>query len=261
MQINFLKISIMAIALMISANTLIAQFGDSSDPFSQTITVDELINSNINAMGGAQNISNIKGVKLDMEVSARGRSGINEILIDGTGNYKMVSKMGERTDAIIINGGKGWNVATDSTVIEMAAPQVNQFVQQIEMQVQTIKSPLFGYNPNNTNAEYAGIENRKGVAYHKLEMSPKAAPTQKQFLYINPTTYFVDYLEMPSPQGKLQIVFDDYKRTSNISAPMSITSKLDGNIQNMIKLKNVKINPKFSAEEFQIPKPKEDEQK
>lgn len=143
-------------------------------------TVDEIINKNITAMGGASKLATLKTVKMEGNMNTQGidvpltitkkhLAGLRlDLEIMGTSNYQLA------------NTTKGWvfmPVMQHTEPQEMTAEQHKSVQSQFDVQ-----GPLFNYKEKGYTAEYAGTEKVDGKDAHKLKVVKSG----------NTVYYFVD---------------------------------------------------------------------
>jgi hypothetical protein len=143
-------------------------------------TVDEIINKNIEAMGGKDKLTALKTVKMTGSMSVQGtdisitmtKSHLVGMRLDmeimGTSNYQ------------IINAKQGWvfmPVMGMTEAKEMDAEQYKSFSSQMDIQ-----GTLFNYKEKGSTIELAGTEKVDGAEAYKLKVTLQSGKTVNYFI-------------------------------------------------------------------------------
>jgi|GEM_PF-6552401 len=247
----FTAVTLIIVCLLFSTSSY-SQFSEGE----LTVDLDEIIRLNLQAMGGISNIEKIKDVKVVLEVDSPYLKGENTLWIDDNERFRMDAKTNGMTSSIVINGEKGWANNTNGGVDIIPPEYLNNMKSQFISQLETFKSPLYGYDPKNSKARYIGDENKDGFSYRKVSISANDDPDMNTNVFIDPATNYVRFLVRETPQGKQEIVLDSYKRVGGVLLPHVITSKFNGQLQSKLTVKSIDLAPKFDSGIFEELKPK-----
>ncbi len=174
---KLLRIILLAVIAML--NGVIVQ--------AQSQNADDIINKNIEAVGGKEKISAIKTVytEYDMDVMGNQASGVSYI-VNGKGYKSEIDLGGQKIVQVITDkGGWGINPLAGQTAPE-DLPEEQVKASQVQLQV---GGPLFNYVEKGNSAELQGRENMGDVQTYKIKLTTKEGLEFTYFL--DPDTYYI----------------------------------------------------------------------
>jgi hypothetical protein len=179
--------------------------------FSQS--ADDIINKNLDAMGGKDKLATLKTVYEETSTSAMG----NELpgktwFINGQGFRSEINAMGSSI-VTVITKDTGWmvNPLTGNTNPQpLPAEAVKQSIARLDLRGQFLNYAQHGYT-----ATLQGSEKVNGKDCYKIKLSK---PGEGDVLYfVDATTYFVDKVSSSAKVNgsdiTADVLFGDYKKT------------------------------------------------
>jgi hypothetical protein len=212
-----------------------------------------LIAKNIEAMGGKGRISAMDNMKVVFDAQSPQLMGEITIWVKDGENYRMDVSQGKEfpVNSLIVTPTIGMGNNPQGGIDTLRPEALSAYRGQFINQTSIFKSPLYGYDPQNTIADYVGMENRDGKKYHVVEVAPVEMAAQKSKIYIGEKDYFVNYIVTQAQGGEIVVELTDYKNSDGISYPGNITSKYNGQVQNSFKLKELQVKPTYPKGLFQ----------
>ena len=149
-------------------------------------TVDEIVNNNINAMGGKEKLLAIQSLHLTGVASFNGNEITTEIYKVQDKLYRSETNFGMGTIAILVTGDKGWmkNPRGSGNFEAMPAEQVKAMQSQMDC-----VSPLVDYAAKGHKAELIGKEDVDGTGCYKIKLTLKSGSEINYF--IDPKTWYI----------------------------------------------------------------------
>ncbi len=213
-------------------------------------TTDEIVSKHIEAVGGKENWTKVKSMRIEMTIKEEG----NEVKIIST----QIDRKAKRAD-ISFTGMKGYSILTEKEGWEfmpfggmtkpepMTAEDIK--IGQDDLQLQ---DEFITYKDLEKKLEYIGKDDVDGTECLKLKMTCKDA--RETTFYIDPANYFVikqvEKVKVNGQEEESTSMFSNYKKIEGgIFYPMSILS--DG--ANM-EITKVEVNPTIDESIFSLPK-------
>ena len=230
-----------AIALFSCANT-----------FAQT--VDELVNKNIQAHGGADKLKAIKSVKMSGKMSMQG--GMEAPFVF---EKKRPDKL--RIEFIVqgITGIQAYDGATAWALMpftgskdpqKMTADDTKDMVEQADFD-----GPLVDYKAKGNTIEYVGKEDVEGTEAHKLKLTLKNGNVR--YLYLDPDTGLemkaTAMIKREGVETSVDSFFGDYKEVNGMTFPFSIEQKVKGQPGPQFTVEKVELDVDLQDSLFVMP--------
>jgi hypothetical protein len=189
-----------------------------------TLTVDQLVEKNIEAKGGAAALAAIQTIRFE------GRLLINQgqVELKYTETKKRPGKA--RTDAVLqgmnlvqaYNGSSGWKIFPifgRKDPEKMSADESKSLIEEAE-----IGGPLENWKADGKTVTYLGTEDVEGTAAHKLKVVRKNGDTS--YVYLDPD-YFLEIrvIDQRTEQGarvEVETELGDYEKVNGVYFPFSI---------------------------------------
>ena len=197
----FKKITALSLAIGFSCATLFAQ------------TAADIINKNIDAMGGREKLSKLVSVYEENTTAVMGQNLESKVwVVNGKGMRTEMEMMGAKIITVMTKD-TGWMsnpMMGNGDPQPLPMQQVKQAAARMDLRGQFINYVAMGYK-----ATYMGKETVDGKPTYKVQLSK---PGEGTFLYyIDATTYYVDKLDVTASSNGNQftssMTFTNYKKT------------------------------------------------
>ena len=216
----------------------------------QAQTADEVIQKYATAMGGLENFTKLKSVKMTGTVTTQGMDlPITVQVINGRAMRTDVEVMGQ-TITNSYKDGKGWKINPlqgGSTATDVTGSELNDFKTQ-----SYLASQLMDYKARGYTAELLGQETVEGATANKIKLTTE---DKKE------TTYFIDAKtsliiksitkrEMMGQEVEIETFFGDVKDFGGVKFTTSRTQKADGQVFQEIHFDKVELNAPIDEKVF-----------
>jgi len=207
-----------------------------SHSFAQT--ADEIIQKNITARGGMDNVKKISSVKMSGSINANGQDiDVVMTILNNKGMRQDITIAGMANYTIITPAG-GWNyfpVGGQTKPEAMTADDVKQAVDQLELQ-----GPLVDYAAKGHKVEYVGKDQVEGTDCYKLKVTHKSG--MEETVYIDASNYYliraVDKVKVNGKEQEATINYSNFQKLpEGIMFPMTV-----GSGQGDVTFKSVEMN-------------------
>ena len=218
-------------------------------------TADDIVNKNIEAMGGKAKLSQLKSVHMELNQEVMG----NEVpasvtIVEGKGFRSEADAMGQKVVQVITTTG-GWmiNPMMGSTTPQaIPAEQLKQAQDQIYA-----TGALFNYAAKGNTVELQGQEKVGDVNAYKLKVTNKEG--SETTYYIDPNTYYIIEVsktgEMMGKPVTITVTNSDFQKTpEGYVVPRTMKTDLGGQFSLTTKVTKVDINPTVDTTIFEMPK-------
>jgi hypothetical protein len=191
--------------------------------FAQGQTIDEIVNSHINALGGKENLNKIQNIVMEGNLNYQG----NDVAM----TFTVVSNKLNRRD-INAGGMHGFDMITDKEgwtympFFGMQSPEAKPADEVKENQADLdITGPLVDYVAKGHKAELMGKEAIGGTTCHKIKMTLAGGKTL--LVFIDPASYMIvrtiDKRNTNGQKTDLQTDYSDYKDVEGVKMAFGIT--------------------------------------
>jgi outer membrane lipoprotein-sorting protein len=176
-------------------------------------TADDIINKNIEAMGGKDKLSSIKTLYIEYDMDAMGNQGSGvTYIVNGKGFRNEVDFGGQKAiECITDKGGWGVNPFMGKPTPEAMPEDV---VKARQGQFDLV-GPLFNYAAKGNTVELQGHETLNGVNAWKLKLKDKQG--NEGTFWIDPTTYYIlkttNKASINGQDVETTVVFSNYTKT------------------------------------------------
>lgn len=212
-------------------------------------SVDEIIERNIQANGGLQNLNSVNSLRMTGKMRLTLISGIElPIIIEQKRPNRWRMEFNVFGTTIV--------ETFDGVQIGVVTPTGN-FLSEKELasfsaeDYADFDGPLIHYRTKGNKVEYVGEESVNGVKAHKLKVTLKN--DHVQYIYLDKKTYLeVRITSKQNESGaEYEINLGDYKRVGGLILPHTIDYKGDPLMQK-ITIGHVEINPKIEDSRFVV---------
>jgi hypothetical protein len=217
-------------------------------------TADEIVSKYAAAIGGLDNFSKVKTLKLSGTMSAQGNDANITLQIINTKAVRVdIDVMGQSiTNAY--KDGKGWQI---NPLMGMTTASDMPDAQLPDMKTQTyVANQLINYKTRGFKIELLGDETVDGVKTKKIKLTPDTG---------SPTTYFIDantYLIVKSvitrkdPSGEdveIETYYTDLKDVNGLKFFMTRTQKVGGEVVQEFHFDKVELDTPMDEKIFDKP--------
>ncbi|PTM08624.1 MAG: outer membrane lipoprotein-sorting protein [Bacteroidetes bacterium] len=248
-------IKLLLVALVVTAFTQV-----------QAQTADEIVNNYLEAIGGKEQLSKIKSIKMLGTINAQGMEIPIEMVNTSNGSaYVQIEFQGQKMKQLVSNGTKAWTMNMMAQKMEEIPSDMSKIM--IE-EFKDFPNPFINYNEKGYKIELIGEETQEGTACYKVKlakpnMTIDGEEVQNVSFYYFDTENFVPIMvesEVPAGPAKGQIMktpLSDYQEVDGVYFPFSTVA------QGMpMTYSKIEINPVVDAKAFEVaeekPAPTED---
>ena len=220
-------------------------------------TADQVVEWNIKAMGGRENLNAVKTRKMVASMEMQGIEMVTTIFHMLPNFFRTETNIMGKTAISAFNGIEGWSLnpmTGRETVVKMTADEVKSSKEQSHFH-----GSLFEYKSHNSTIELAGEEDVDGAAaYHiKLTTSDKDVI----HYYIDKESHFVVKQKMKmkmedGSESESEVLFSNFQTTNGITMAHSMENVNQYMGQTMklpISIKSVEYNMNLDLALFQNP--------
>lgn len=215
-------------------------------PSYKSQSLDEIVTKHIEAVGGKENWSKIKTLKIERNMKAQGADIKFTIYqIDKKAMRQDISVMG-MTGFSIVNNTEGWYYMpwqghTKSEA--MTADDVKNSQDEL-----SIQDEFMNYQELGKTLDYYGMEDIDGTECYKIKMTDKAE--KETTFFIDPETFYIlkktEKVQSNGQESEMSSFYSDHKKTNEgVIFPMSVSSGWGES--EIVKLE---INPKLDESLF-----------
>jgi hypothetical protein len=223
--------------------------------FSCGTGVDDIINKNLIARGGADKWHSFKTLEFAMVIQTQGIE--MPIVISQKDNDKINMQMGSGSISsltTIFNGKEGWRVMMQK--IDTITPK--DFAEakfQLLTQYLLVEPVLLNWKDNGYSLTQDGIEKVGKDEWFKMQVKDKS--NNKFTLYIDKASGLEKRVDTEIESNKtkktLSFFLEDYKTLESVQIPHTLVIKMDGSEIGKIVLKDTKINKSLDDILFKMP--------
>jgi hypothetical protein len=192
------------------SSLLLTFFGIFSLNVANAQTADEIINKNLEAMGGKDKLKSVKSLQVESSFKIMGIDApTTRYWLDGKA-YKMENVFGYQKNALCSTDTGGWSTPTLGQ-----PPEPLPWDAQKALKIQTHVYPLLNYSASGNKVELLGRDSVNGVYAYKIKFT---SPDSVQVLYyFDPSTYYIlELVTIRTIRGldaTTSVYFSNYQKT------------------------------------------------
>jgi outer membrane lipoprotein-sorting protein len=226
------------------------------------LTVDQIIEKHIQAMGGLDKLKAIQSVTITGKA----------VLMGGQMEAPIVMKIKRPTSMHMEMSvqGKSFVQAFDGTTSWTINPFTgppdpqksnDEDTQQAKDDADFIDGPLVDYKAKGNTVELIGKEDLEGTAAYKIKITKKGGSIEYQFMDAQ------TFLELRSSgkrkqmgqEAEVETTPSNYKAVNGVMMPHSLSQKMNGNTMMDLTIEKIEVNAPIDDSIFALPeKPKEE---
>lgn len=183
------------------------------------LTAGKVIENYIAALGGKENLSKVKDVRMTLTASMQGNSiEINQIIKSPNKSLSEV-KMGAMVLQKEVYNGKEAAVYQMGQQVPMTEEQLKEYAYKSVM-FPELEYEKWGVEPN-----LKGVEKVEGVDAYVLEVTLPTGTNATQYYSVDTGLKIKESMGMSTPQGTVQqnISYADYEEKGGVKFPMKVT--------------------------------------
>lgn len=229
----------------------------------KAVTVDEIISTYIENMGGQKAWSELKGVKISGELTQGPMKFPFELVnLKGGKQFFKATVQGKTIKQGVFDGETMWSTNFMSMKAEKAD---NESIQNQKLEANDFPNDFLNYKSKGYKATLMGEDTIDGTKTYKVKLvkEPKTYDGKKvdDIVY-----YYFDEDAMvplvtesqihsgPAKGKTMQIKFGDYQEVNGLYFPFSISQGIKDGRSGTMMIKNIELNPKVDDSEFAMPK-------
>lgn len=217
---------------------------------------EDVIEKNMNARGGAENLRNIKSVFADGKASTMGFDiPMKMLFVAPDKMWFNMSLMGKEITTVT-NGSQAW-VKSDTVVQLMPKEQAEDLKSQMKSQLSFFQTNLVNFKEMGYKVELMPKEKLDGKDVIKIKVTTKDSSIM--FVYIDPSSYLDIKVtnkikdKMSGMMSEQDTYFKDYKKVGNMQMPHLVEIKTNGKVIAKMVFSSVKINEQVDNTLFVVP--------
>jgi hypothetical protein len=220
-------------------------------------TADEIVNKNIEAMGGKDKIAGIKTMKMvaSIDIGPNMKAPITMYVVNNKSVRTDLEFQGMKMMSAA-EGDSGWVVnpfGGKKEAERMNGEQIRESKEQMD-----IAGSLFNYKEKGSTVEYIGKEDMEGTDTYKLKVTKKTGDIE--YLYLDAATYLTlkqtTKRKFEDKEVEGESLFSNYKKVDGIMFPFTIEARAKDSSQGQaINFETVEVNPKIDNAMFKMPAP------
>jgi len=226
-------------------------------------TVDEIIDTYIENIGGADAWSKVEGVKMFASVNQGGMDIPLEIYnLVGGKQYMKFNLQGKDIVQLAFDGETAWGV---NFMTGAAEPKTSEEVENMKREMGNFPDPFLNYKEKGYTAELMGKETAEGVECFKIKLTKKpllvngVETPNEAYYFFDPDNYVPIMREQEIKQGEMkgqitQEVMSNYDEVDGLYFAFSSENKIKGTEQTqMIAFSKIELNPTVDDKMFEMP--------
>lgn len=225
-------------------------------------TVDEILSSYFENIGGEANWKSLKGVKMTAKVNQGGLEIPVEIVqMTGGKQYQKITFQGQVIMQGVFDGENLWSTNFQSMKAEKADAET---LENTKLDANDFPEPFMGYKEKGYTAEMLGTEDFEGSETFKIKLTkePRTVDGEKvddvSYYYFEsesfvPIAVETEVKEGPAKGQVMQIKMSDYQEVEGLYFPFTISQGVKGGMSAPITMEKIELNPTIDESIFAFP--------
>ncbi|MFK5889916.1 MAG: outer membrane lipoprotein-sorting protein [Flavobacteriaceae bacterium] len=225
-------------------------------------TVDEILSTYFENIGGLENLQKLEGVKMTAKVNQQGMEIPLEIIqLKGGEQMTVITFQGKKIKQGVFDGTTLWSTNFMTMKAEKSPKEVTD---NMKLEMNDFPDPFIDYKKKGYKVELLGKETIDGTEMFKIKLTkePVTVDGKKEdnvSFYFFDTENFVPLVvqaEIKSGPAKGKISetkFSDYQEVEGIYFPFSISQGLKGQPGQGVTIDTLIVNPKVDMTAFKFP--------
>lgn len=230
--------------------------------FAKAQTAEEIADNYIDAIGGYEALSNLKGIKINAKVNSNiGELPLTVINTKDGKQFVSIVIQGREVVQTAFNGETAWN----HNFMNMQAEKTDQeTTDNLKRESRDFPNSFIGYKEKGYSIELLGKENFEGTECFKIKLTRDpltvdGKEVENVSYYLFDTESFVP-LAMeteahfgPAKGNTTQIVFSDYQEVEGIYFPFTMSQGIKGQPLQPLNVESIELNPEIDMSMFDFP--------
>ena len=249
---SFLFVSLLAISLQ--AQTLETTTETPEAKEAVDITVDELINNYLEAIGGVENWQKIESMTFAGMTHQQGMDMPTTVYSMRPKSTKVVVDIMDKVYVDCTNGDEGWTI---NPFMGSPDPQRKSKEELEQGTDQEFENPFINYKDKGYEVELLGEEEVEGMPTYKVKLTKDNG---KEYFYFFDEEYFVPvmmraFIQEGEMEGMpIEVYFSDYEEVDDVVMAYSIEQRLNGQVFMQLTADSIILNdPNIKPEMFAFP--------
>ena len=221
---------------------------------SKAQTADEIINTYITTIGGAEKFRSLTGTKMEMVANSQGMEiPVEVVLLKGGKMYVKLNFQGQEITQMAFDGTTGWS----TNFMTMKAEKMeSETVENIKLESGDFPDALIDYKSKGYTAEFLGKETKEGTECYKVKLTKKPQLVDGEKVD-NVVFYYFDTennvpilteteIKSGPMKGQMSVsTMSDYQEVDGMYFPFSMTMSGES-----MKIKKITLNPSVDPSAF-----------
>lgn len=251
-----LKIAIVLFALMLAVPA-------------QAQTVDEILDTYYENIGGKENFKALEGMKMTASVNQQGMEIPLEIyqLSDGR-QMTVITVQGKELKQGVFDGETLWGTNFMTMKAEKSDAETTA---NFKLNTNDFPDSFMDYKDKGYTVELMGTETVDGAEAYKVKLVKEPITVAGEtiedvsFYFFDAENYVPIAMESPVHQGQMKgqtqvVTFSDYQEVDGLYFPFSMTQGIKNGPSQPINIKSIELNPELDASQFAFPEDTEGEE-
>ncbi len=230
--------------------------------FSYAQTVDEIIDTYFENIGGADNFRALNGTQTKASVNAQGMDIPLEIVqLKGGKQLVKFELQGKKLTQLAFDGEVAWG---HNFMTMQAEKQDSIATENLKRLSGDFPDPFLDYKDKGYKAELVGEETVEGVECFKVKLTKKPTIVDDKeeedvsFYFFDKENFVPIVMQSEIKTGQMkgmvsQSIFSDYEEVDGLYFPFSMSQGLKDQPGQTIKIESITLNPEVDKSEFVFP--------
>lgn len=225
-------------------------------------TVDEIVNTYFENIGGKENFAKLNGVKFSAKMNQQGMEiPVESYQLKGGKTMTVISFQGKEIKQGVYDGETLWSHNFMTMKAEKATQEATD---NKKLEDGDFPDPFLNYKDKGYKIELVGKEEIDGAETFKLKLTKKPITIEGKkvdnisYYYFDTDNYVPILVEKEITSGPMkgkiyQIKMSDYQETEGLYFPFSTSMGLKGGASQALNVTKVELNPQVKEADFKFP--------